>query len=235
MSFLLPFSPSPFLPLFNFSPNTMAASKARKKIITNGEPARLGEIYRTAAEIIFKQGFDATSMNDIAEAVGMTKAGIYHYIPGKKDLLFTLMSYAMDHLDAEVIEPAQEIPDAETRLRHIINSHVLLITGKGGKEGNGLLSILTDELAGLTRTHRRKIVERKRVYLNLVRATLDELKATGKLKDIDTTVGAFSIFGTVMWLARWYQPGGRLTGAKIADEIIGIAMNGMFKTRVTSL
>lgn len=208
----------------------MGALKTRKRIAPNGEPDRLGEIYRMAAEIIFKQGFDATSMNDIAEAVGMTKAGIYHYIPGKKDLLFTLMSYAMDHLDNRVITPAQEISDAETRLKYIITNHVQLITGDGKKEGNGLLSILTDELAGLTRAHRRKIIERKRVYLNLVRTTLDELKAEGKLKDIETTVGAFCIFGTVMWLARWYRPGGELTGEKIAEEINRILGSGMFKS-----
>jgi TetR/AcrR family transcriptional regulator, cholesterol catabolism regulator len=208
----------------------MAALKTRKKIALNGEPDRLGEIYRTAAEIIFKQGFDATSMNDIAEAVGMTKAGIYHYIPGKKELLFTLMSYAMDHLEDRVIAPARRIEDAETRLHFIIQNHVQLITGDNGEEGNGLLSILTDELAGLTQAHRRKIIERKREYLNLVRATLEQLKTDGKLQDIDTTVGAFSIFGTVMWLARWYRPGGYLTGKQIAEDIYRIISSGMFKS-----
>jgi AcrR family transcriptional regulator len=207
----------------------MSALKTGKKLVTNGEPDRLDEIYRTAAAIIFEKGFDATSMNDIAEAVGMTKAGVYHYIPGKKDLLFTLMSYALDHLDQNVIAPARDITDAETRLRFIIQSHVKLITGENGDKSNGLISILTDELAGLTKLHRRKIIERKRDYLNLVRATMDELKAEDKLKDLDTTVCAFSIFGTVMWLARWYRPGGRLKGADIADEITKIAISGMFK------
>ena len=208
----------------------MGALKTRKKLVTNGEPDRLDEIYRTAAEIIFEKGFDATSMNDIAEAVGMTKAGVYHYIPGKKDLLFALMSYALDHLDQDVIVPARAIADAETRLHFIIKNHVKLITGENGDKGNGLISILTDELAGLTKAHRRKIIERKREYLDLVRTTMDELKAAGKLQDLDTTVCAFTIFGTVMWLARWYRPGGRLKGAQIADEITKIATSGMFKS-----
>ncbi len=207
----------------------MGALKTRKKLVTNGEPDRLDEIYRTAAAIIFEKGFDATSMNDIAEAVGMTKAGVYHYIPGKKDLLFALMSYALDHLDQDVIVPARAIADAETRLHFIIKNHVKLITGENGDKGNGLISILTDELAGLTKAHRRKIIERKREYLDLVRTTMDELKAAGKLQDLDTTVCAFTIFGTVMWLARWYRPGGRLKGAQIADEITRIVIGGMFK------
>ncbi len=207
----------------------MGALKTRKKLVTNGEPDRLDDIYRIAAEIIFEKGFDATSMNDIADAVGMTKAGVYHYIPGKKDLLFALMSYALDHLESHVIAPAREITDAEARLHFIIKTHVLLITGENGEDGNGLISILTDELAGLTKTHRHKIIERKRGYLNLVRETMEELKNEGKLKDLDTTVCAFSIFGTVMWLARWYRPGGRLKGPQIADEITKITTSGMFK------
>ena len=207
----------------------MGALKTRKKVAANGEPDRLGEIYRSAAEIIFEKGFDATSMNDIAEAVGMTKAGVYHYIPGKKDLLYALMSYALDNLDQAVVIPAREISDAESRLRFIIKRHVKLITGENDDKGNGLISILTDELAGLTKLHRRKIIERKRDYLNLVRTTMEELKAEGKLKDLDTTVCAFTIFGTVMWLARWYRPGGQLKGADIADEITKIATSGMFR------
>ncbi len=208
----------------------MGALKTRKKLVTNGEPDRLDDIYRRAAEIIFEKGFDATSMNDIADAVGMTKAGVYHYIPGKKDLLFALMSYALDHLDTHVIVPARAIPEAEERLHFIIRNHVQLITGENGDDSNGLISILTDELPGLTKLHRRKIIERKREYLDLVRATMEQLKEAGKLKDLDTTVCAFSIFGTVMWLARWYRPGGRLKGAQIANEITKIVVSGMFKS-----
>jgi len=208
----------------------MGALKPRKKFVTNSEPDRLDEIYRTAAEIIVEKGFDATSMNEIADAVGMTKAGIYHYIPGKKDLLYALMSYAMDHLDAQVVQPAREIPNADDRLRFIIQRHARLITGERGNKRNGFLSILTDELAGLTLAHRRKIIERKREYLNLVRETLDQLKREGRLADLDTTVCAFSIFGTVMWLARWYRPSGPLVGEKIADEITKIVVSGMFKS-----
>lgn len=207
----------------------MGALKPRKKLVPHNEPDRRDEIYRMAAEIIVEKGFDATSMNEIADAVGMTKAGIYHYIPGKKDLLYALMRYAMDHLDAQVVQPARAIPDADMRLRFIIQRHAKLITGERGSKQNGFLSILTDEIAGLTQEHRRQIIERKRVYLNLVRETLDQLKAEGKLKDLDTTVCAFSIFGTIMWLARWYHPGGRLNGADIADEITRIAISGMFK------
>ena len=51
------------------------------------------------------------------DAVGLTKAGMYHYIRGKEHLLFQIMTFAMDMVDQNVIGPAQEIADPEERLR----------------------------------------------------------------------------------------------------------------------
>src|SRR6202040_2688330 len=64
---------------------------------------RAGHIYRVAAEIMCQKGFEATSMNDIADVVGLTKAGIYHYIRGKEDLLFQIMGFGMDMVYEDVI------------------------------------------------------------------------------------------------------------------------------------
>ncbi len=205
----------------------MNTLKTRKIAAVNGDVSKLTEIYRAAAGIIFEKGFDATSMSDIAEAVGMTKAGIYHYIPGKKDLLFALMSYAMDRLEMQVIAPAQEIQNAELRLQSIIDNHVRLITGSNSEEGFGVLSILTDELAGLTLENRKIIIARKRAYFDLVRTTVEELKNLGKTKKIDATVATFSIFGTIMWLSRWYKTSGSLSSEQTASEISNILLNGM--------
>src|SRR5260370_41102008 len=85
---------------------------------------RASHIYRVAAEIMCQKGYEATSMNDIADAVGLTKAGIYHYIRGKEQLLFQIMSYGMDMVDEDVIAPARQVGDAEERLRTIVERHV---------------------------------------------------------------------------------------------------------------
>ncbi len=57
--------------------------KTQKKSAPNKE--RLAEIYRTSAQIILRKGYDATSISDIANALGKTKAGLYHYLHGKKE------------------------------------------------------------------------------------------------------------------------------------------------------
>jgi TetR/AcrR family transcriptional regulator, cholesterol catabolism regulator len=191
---------------------------------------RLNQIYVAAAQLFCDKGFDATSMNDIAEAVGLTKAGVYHFIQGgKKDLLFAVMNYGMDRLETQVIAPAQTIADAEQRLRTIILNHARLIAAGSGPNGHNPVTIVVDEVAGLTPVQIRKINQRKRAYVDLVRATLQTLKDEGKLKEVDVTVAAFSLLGMMLWLSRWFRPDGRLTSEQVAEEISKIALGGLLR------
>jgi AcrR family transcriptional regulator len=206
--------------------------KAQKKASKQTETSRrrLGQIYVVAAHLFCDKGFDATSMSDIADAVGITKAGIYHFIPGgKKDLLFAVMNYGMDRLEEIVMTPARAITDAEKRLRSIIINHATLITGGSGPDGHSPVTIVVDEVTGLAPAQLRKINQRKRAYLDLVRSTLQQLKDEGKLKDVDVTVAAFSLFGMLLWLSRWFHPDGRLTSEQVAEEISKIALGGLLR------
>ena len=206
-------------------------AKKTSRPASSSEPGRLNEIYRVAAQIICEKGFDGTSMNDIAEAVGITKAGIYHHIPGKKELLFKIMNFGLDELDEAVIDPAREVADAEKRLRTIITNHVRLITSRSTPQGNNPITIVVDEVTGLTPAHRRKIDQRKRVYVDLIRETLKRLEEEGKLTDVDLTTATFSVLGMILWLSRWYSPAGRLTPDQMANEISKIALGGLLRPR----
>jgi AcrR family transcriptional regulator len=185
---------------------------------------RAAEVYRTAAEIILQKGYDATSVSDIAQAVGITKAGLYHYIHGKTQLLFDIMQYGLNELDREVVLPARKIADAESRLRFMISMHARIVT-----RGHGAVTILVDEARALTPAQNRKIVRRKREYLDFLRATLREMKSQRKLRDINVTVAAFSLLGMINWLSRWYQADGPLNEQEIAEEIVDIAVNGLIR------
>jgi TetR/AcrR family transcriptional regulator, cholesterol catabolism regulator len=183
------------------------------------------DIYTKAAQIFHEQGFDATSMSNIAAAVDLTKAGLYYYIESKEDLLFAIMNYAMERLETMVIEPSREIADPEQRLRSIIERHGRLLT-----EGNKAITILTDEIEGLKPKHRKQILDRKRVYFDFVRGTLDALRAEKKLRDVNTTVATFGLFGTLLWLPRWFRAEGRLTSEDVIGQIATIALSGLLTT-----
>ncbi len=186
------------------------------------EDDRAGHIYRIAAKLIHKQGFDATSMSAIADAAELTKAGLYYYVKSKKELLFKITSLAMDLLEKHVVEPARGVKEPLDRLRAIVLQHSYLLTHE-----TGALAILTDEVAGLEPGDRKIIVARKRSDFDLVRSTLEELRSDGRLRAVDTTVAAFSLLGMVMWIARWYSAEGPLSRDRVAEDIAEIALGAV--------
>jgi len=190
---------------------------------------RAGHIYRAAAEIMCQKGYEATSMNDIADAVGLTKAGVYHYIRGKEDLLFEIMSYGMDMVDEDVIGPAREIADAEGRLRTIVERHVRRILEVGGA-----VTILLEEMPALTPSHRRTIRSRKRAYFDLIRQTLEQLSAEGKLRQVNPTIATFSLLGMINWISRWYRSDGKLTPPEVVKDFLEVAVNAVLRTEMST-
>jgi len=185
---------------------------------------RAAEVYRTAARIILQKGYDATSVSDIAEALGITKAGLYHYIKGKTELLYEIMKYGLEELEREVLVPARVIGDPEERLRFVITTHARIVT-----RGDGVVTILVDEARALTPAQNRHVVRMKRKYIDCLRDTLQEMKQQRKLRDLNVTVAAFSITGAINWLSRWYRPGGTLSAEEIAWQIADIALNGVLR------
>src|SRR5207244_1251466 len=160
---------------------TMPLKREREAAVPSD--GRTAHVYRTAAQIILQKGYDATSVSDIARAVGITKAGLYHYIHGKTQLLFDIMQYGLDELDREVAQPAHRIADAEARLRFMVEMHARIVT-----RGHGAVTILVDEARALTPAQSRKVSAKKRAYFDFLRATLGELKRERKLREVDVTV-----------------------------------------------
>jgi len=185
---------------------------------------RAAEVYRTAARIILQKGYDATSVSDIADALGITKAGLYHYIRGKTELLFEIMKYGLAELEREVMGPARAIADPVARLRFIISTHARLVT-----RGDGSVTILVDEARALSPVQNRKVTKLKRDYLDYLRDTLDELRSSGKLRDVNTTVAAFNIIASINWLSRWYKSDGPLSAAEIAEQLTDTILHGTLR------
>lgn len=215
----------------DFVPRTRKTSaRAQRKSSEANDVERLRQIYRAAAWLFCEKGYEATSMSDIAERVGITKAGVYHFIQGtKQELLFEIISFGLDRLDAIVIEPARAIPAPEARLRFIIASHVGLIISGSTSEGYNPVTIVVEEVSGLAPQQLQLVNQRKRGYVDLVRDTLKELQGEGKLKDVNPTVTAFSLLGSILWVARWYRASGSLTAETVAAEISKIVFGGILK------
>lgn len=191
--------------------------------------ARAREIYLQASRLFVEKGYAATSMSDIAEAVKITKAGLYHFVKGKEDLLFTIVTFGMDELFDEVVHPARAVADPETRLRLIIRNHLINIGRVNSRSGNPV-TIVADDMGGLGPDKRRIVAARQREYIALIRDTLSELKEAGTARaDLDVTVATHCILGAILWMARWRRPDGKLPLDKIIDQIVTVQLEGILR------
>ncbi len=180
----------------------------------------------TAAQMFVEKGLDSTSVADIADALQMTKAGLYYYFKSKQELLYRIVALGLDSVQNEVLDPAREIEDAEERLRFIIFNHARLAA-----EGNHAVIIVSHEMNSLSFTQREAMLKRRREYFEFVRHTLVELKRDGKLYDIDITTATFTMFGMILWLPRWFRPSGKLSVEKVCTDVCEMALKGLLRDR----
>jgi len=197
------------------------------RVLTSPLLTRRAEICRTAAQIFRERGYDATSVSDIARALGITKAGLYHYFESKEALLFEITAYGLDRVRDDVIAPVRTMRDPEERLRELVVRHACIAT-----HGRGAVAQLVDEVRALPAANRKVLEERMRLYFDLVRDTLKELRALGRLRNVDPTVATFGLIGTILWLPRWFRQNGRLTQEQVAHQIADIALGGLLKEKV---
>lgn len=176
---------------------------------------RLRQIYHTAACIFREQGYESTSLQDIATAVGLTKAGLYYHVQSKELLLFALMNYAMDRVQSDIVLPSQCIECPEQRMRVLTRRYAQLILDDGQ-----YVTLVINETAGLSRKNHKKIQARRYAYYQFVRDTIRRLDPATRGEDWDPSMAALSFFGMMVWLPHWYRPGGRLSRDRVIDHII---------------
>ena len=161
-------------------------------------PARTAGVYRAAAELMVKRGFGGTSISDIAQAVGMTKAGLYHHISGKQDMLYQIFNHAMDELERIVTAPVRLIEDPEERLRQLMRLQIQ------GQVQHGLaFTLLFSEINHLVPAQQEEIRGRIRKHHALIRETLRELAENGQLRNLDVNIATMHIMNAMTGVARW--------------------------------
>jgi len=191
---------------------------------------RTAQIYEAAARVFCERGFGQSSMSDVAAAMDMTKAGIYHHISSKDELLFGIMSYGMDLFEERVVERVESIRDPLERLRAAIRGHVLLVTRDRPKE----VTVILNEPVSLRGDYREQIDRRKRRYVRFLNQTFRELRNQGLMRDIDPRVATFALLGMINWIYQWYSPEGRLRDTEVAEAYIDLFLGGLLRPEKTS-
>jgi AcrR family transcriptional regulator len=179
------------------------------------QKSRHREILETAARVICEKGYEGASIQDIAEACGLTKAGLYHHIRSKEHLLLEIQNYGMDVFEEQVLNQVLPIPDPLERLKACMEKNILLVTHGWSKE----VTIILHEHATLTGDARAQINARKKRYVKFLETSFAEAVRNGQMRPVNPTVAAFAFLGMVLWIYKWFRPDGKIDAPTLVHEM----------------
>jgi TetR/AcrR family transcriptional regulator, cholesterol catabolism regulator len=184
------------------------------------------EILRTAARLFQEQGYHATSMNDVAAALKLSKGGLYHHFQSKDEILFQIMNHAMDITEERVINPARSIRDPEERLRTLIRLHIDVVLSVRDRE----ITVMLHENHPLPPALRKRINARKKDYVHFVEGVIADVQRVKQAKPVvDPKAAAFALLGMVNWIYQWYKAEGSLRAQDLVRQYTEVFFAGAFR------
>ena len=180
------------------------------------------DILEAAASIFSQKGYHAASMQDIAQAVKLQKASLYHHVNSKQEILLALLDKALDLL----IENMQEVmhrpipPDEKLRLGMRTYLTNML-------EHRELASVLLLEHRSLEPELRARHIPRRDRFESLWRILIQEGVDAGCFHSSDTGTAAKALLGILNWTITWYRPEGKCSPEQIADQFADYFLQGL--------
>lgn len=200
----------------------MTSDTAPANAVPRGRRGRPGNdrehVLAVAVALFIEKGYDATSVADLADRLGVTKSALYHHFSSKEELLGLALDDALTALEGVFDEPPG---DAGAQLEQVIRGAVRVLVEKLPEvtlllrvRGNGRV-----EQAAL---------ERRRAFDHRVSEVVTRAQDEGMLRpDVDPAVATRLVFGMVNSLTEWYRPGGALDADALADTVLATALEGL--------
>jgi AcrR family transcriptional regulator len=180
------------------------------------------DIISAAAQIFRQKGYQAASMQDIAEAVHLQKASLYHHVQSKQEILLTILNQALDLLieDMQAVMAA-ELP-ADERLRQAIRAYIGRIAGEAD-----LAAVLLLEYRSLEPGLRRRHIRRRDRYEDLWRDLVRQGVESGNFRQVDEKFTTFALLGIQNWMITWFRQGGGKNPDDLADFFADLILRGL--------
>ncbi len=180
------------------------------------------EILLAAATIFRRKGFHGASMQDIADAVGLQKATLYHHVHSKQEILLELLDRALDLLIADLEAIAAQEGSAAGKLRQAIRSYLTRLAKQAD-----LASVLLLEYRSLEPDLRRRHISRRDKFESLWRRILRQGMDQGEFRVVDERIAGAALLGVQNWSITWFRPNGRLSTAELADQFADLLLRGL--------
>jgi AcrR family transcriptional regulator len=171
-------------------------------------------IVRAAASLFRQKGYNATSMRDIAEAVGMSKAGLYHHYRTKEELLTTIAQVGTDALMHQLDAAKNLNADPAERLRQFFRMRMQVIADQ-----KDILTVIWQERPVIGQAGFAKVAQRLEAYRASLTDMISEARQAGAIRaDIDPHLLMLAIDGMTGWSYLWLRPGQRYSPEEIGDR-----------------
>jgi AcrR family transcriptional regulator len=187
---------------------------------------RLEKIYEKALELFVANGYEQTSLSRIAKAIGLTKAGLYHYFSSKEDLLFFVHECHMERVFIPILEAAEKISDPEERIVFFTKNYTLKAMTRDASA-----RVLIHETNNLKKENRKKITGVWRKGFDLIRDSLSEMETQGKVGNINKTFAAFALIGMCSWTFYWFDYERQESGKDLADTYARVFLKGILNNQ----
>lgn len=182
------------------------------------------EILEAAAQIFSQKGFHAASMQDIAQAVNLRKASLYHHVNNKQEILLAILDQALDLLIERMTGVMEQQLSPDEKLRQAMISYLQAML-----EHRELASVLLLEHRSLDpELHARHVPRRdrfERLWRDLIQEGLDQ----GLFCNVDADLSARALLGVMNWTITWFHPEGRLNSDDIANQFASLFLNGLMR------
>ena len=179
-------------------------------------------VLAAAVSLFAERGYDATSMDDIAHALGIKKASLYHHVEGKEALLAMALERAFDELARATAAAHAGPTPAIERLERLTRSVVTTTVGDALPYVTVLLRVRASTDAG------RAALRRRRRFDKQLGQLLDAAVAEGDLRaDLDAATVARLFYGMVNSIIEWYRPGRGLPPERLGDTVVGMLFDGL--------
>ena len=183
-----------------------------------------------AAELFAREGFENVGMGRLADAVGISKAGVYHYFTAKREILDTIVITTLDGLMETVAEATVEMTRPRERLFAFITAHAAYF------EANyWAFTAMLVGFGGLgSPTPREAVVEQRDRYEGLLRQILQEGVDSGDFRAVHIPTASRAALSMLNWMARWFDPDGSERAADVALCYVELLLDGIGARRTAS-
>jgi AcrR family transcriptional regulator len=180
-------------------------------------------VLRMAAQSFNEKGFHATSLDDVAARLNVTKPTLYYYFKNKEEILFECVRIGLQMIDEAAENVARRGGTGVEQLFAVMRKYAEIVTMEFGM---CLIRVGEDPLQPAAR---RKLRQLKARIDRRFRSLIERGIAEGDLAPCDAKIAAFTVAGALSWIARWYRADGPLSPNDIAEQSISILVEGLVR------